>query len=94
MATAQDFLDSMEAAVDCNIRRESGCLTLWQTAAVLTTHTGGGLPCLLQCAKVRVGPVYGNFVLELAQISKLTRPLPSIASTAVTALCTIRADLI
>ena len=29
---------------------------LWQAAAVLTTQTGVGLPCLLHCAKMRVEP--------------------------------------
>jgi hypothetical protein len=72
MATAHDFLDSMEGSVDCNIRRESGWSTLWQAAAVLTTHTGVGLPCVLHCAKMRVEAPYGNFLLEVAEISKLT----------------------
>jgi hypothetical protein len=49
-------LDSMEETVDCNIRRESGWPMLWQAAAVLTIHTGVGLPCLLHCAKMRVEP--------------------------------------
>jgi len=53
MATAHDLLDSMEGLVDCNIRRESGWSIFWQAAAVLTTRTGVGLPCLLHCAKMR-----------------------------------------
>jgi hypothetical protein len=56
MATAHDLLDSTEGTVDGNIRRESGWPILWQAAAVLTTHTGVGLPCLLHCAKMRVEP--------------------------------------
>src|SRR4029078_9822455 len=54
VATAHDCLDSMEGTVDRNIRRESGLTLLWHADAVLTTHTGGGLPCLLHCAKMRV----------------------------------------
>jgi hypothetical protein len=46
----------MEGTVDCNIRRESGWPVFWQAAAVLTTHTGVGLPCLLHCAKMRAEP--------------------------------------
>src|SRR6476646_2258425 len=56
MATAHDFLDSIEGTVDGNIRRESGWPVFWQPAAVLTTHTRVGLPCLLHCAKMRAEP--------------------------------------
>jgi hypothetical protein len=56
MATAHDFLDSMEGTVDGNIRRESGWPVFWQPAAVLTIHTRVGLPCLLHCAKMRAEP--------------------------------------
>src|SRR5262245_47413546 len=56
MATAHDLLDSTEATGDCNIRRESGWPMLWQAAAVLTTHAGVGLLCLLHCAKMRTEP--------------------------------------
>jgi hypothetical protein len=56
VATAHDLLDSMEETVGYNIRRESGWPILWQAAAVLTTNTGVGLPCLLHCAKMRVEP--------------------------------------
>ena len=56
MATAHDFLDSIEGTVDGNIRRESGWPVFWQAAAVLTTHTRVGPPCLLHCAKMRAEP--------------------------------------
>jgi hypothetical protein len=49
-----------------------GWRTLLQAAGHLTSRTGGGLLCLLHCAKMRQTPSGRNFLLPAMPETKLT----------------------
>jgi hypothetical protein len=73
VATIQDVLLSIEEGGNCNIEGSSRRTLFWQPRPHLTTHIAVGLLCLLHCAKMRAIAGHGNFLLQVAAITKLTQ---------------------
>jgi hypothetical protein len=91
VATAHEALVSIEEGGDCSIMKFRRSL-FWQPAQNLTTHIGVGLVCLLHCAKMRAGGFRGNFLLDPAPTTKLTRSPCGIPFIDRSTLCVVRSE--